>query len=56
MNGDINFLPINNNKLNIYSQYVIGQLVNQGVDIFYIDVTKLILTWRFFLLNRKIKE
>ena len=37
INGDINFLPINNNKLNIYSQYVIGQLVNQGVDIFYID-------------------
>lgn len=33
----INFLPIDNNKLNIYGNYVINNLINSGVDIFYIN-------------------
>lgn len=36
-NGDVSFLPVNNNKLNIYSQYVIASLIGQGIDVFYID-------------------
>lgn len=35
--GKINFLPLDNNKLNIYSSYVINNLLNQGAEIFNID-------------------
>lgn len=33
----VKFLPIDNNKLNIYSGYVVNNLINNGVDIFNID-------------------
>ena len=31
------FLPINNNKLNIYISYIVNSLINSGVDIFKIN-------------------
>lgn len=33
----LNFLPVNNNKLNLYTSNVINKLINGGVDIFNID-------------------
>ena len=36
-NKNFSFLPINNNKLNIYVLQVINNLINSGVDIFDLD-------------------
>lgn len=33
----LSFLPIDNNKLNAYSSYVIANLINNGVNIFNVD-------------------
>ena len=35
--NQLNFLPVNNNKLNLYTSNVINKLINGGVDIFNID-------------------
>lgn len=35
--NQLNFLPVNNNKLNLYTANVINKLINCGVDIFNID-------------------
>lgn len=35
--NQLNFLPVNNNKLNLYTYNVINKLINGGVDIFNID-------------------
>ena len=36
-NNSLTFMPIDTNKLNIYSSYVTGNLINNGVDVFNID-------------------
>ena len=35
--NSIGFIPLDSNKLNTYSSYVMGNLINSGVDVFNVD-------------------